>query len=207
MSSHHIVRDEQEPALLIIDQNALLYAEIQPLLEWVPTVIVSEDVLPVVIGWQIKIDCVICRKAHIEQIRDELIDQEPYSIITLDAAGDSFTPAFDFLMAKGYTAVNVVSSFENNLPAKLEKWTDKLNLVIYSYGFKWVLAKGRFRKWVNTGQEFSIFSSQELKFSTQGFQHDLSSNSVANSNPLKAKEASHIEISADGSFWLGEKIY
>ena len=43
MSSHHFVKEGQEPALLIMD--ALSLALIEPLLEWAPQVIVCENAL------------------------------------------------------------------------------------------------------------------------------------------------------------------
>jgi hypothetical protein len=39
MSSHHFVRDQQEPALLILALEAFTYDSLGELLEWVPTVI------------------------------------------------------------------------------------------------------------------------------------------------------------------------
>lgn len=42
MSSHHIVREKQEPALLIMDLNGFNDEHLGQLLEWNPTVLVNE---------------------------------------------------------------------------------------------------------------------------------------------------------------------
>ena len=56
MSSHHFVKEDQEPALIIADASAVSFEKIQELLEWSPTVIVMESSLEMVLSWGIKMD-------------------------------------------------------------------------------------------------------------------------------------------------------
>ena len=57
MSSHHFVKEGQEPALFILDNIPFQYAE--SLLEWVPLVMVADRALENVLHWGIKIDVVL----------------------------------------------------------------------------------------------------------------------------------------------------
>ena len=77
MSSHHIVRDEQEPALLIDDPFALQLDFIELLLEWSPTVVVTANALDEVLHWGIKIDVVIAHISDVKRIKPRIQDQRP----------------------------------------------------------------------------------------------------------------------------------
>lgn len=56
MSSHHIIRDKQEPALIIANGEACSIEILEQLLEWSPTVIVLDGALERVIELGIKVD-------------------------------------------------------------------------------------------------------------------------------------------------------
>ena len=56
MSSHHIVRDEQEPALLIDDASVIHFEFVELLLEWSPRVMVTSNAIDEVLNWGVKID-------------------------------------------------------------------------------------------------------------------------------------------------------
>src|SRR5690606_40296637 len=56
MSSHHIVRENQEPALLVEDFAALSEEYLGQLLEWSPTIITSLENLDYFLTRDIKVD-------------------------------------------------------------------------------------------------------------------------------------------------------
>jgi thiamine pyrophosphokinase len=56
MSSHHIIRDKQEPALIIANGEACSMDILDQLLEWSPMVIVLDGALEHVISLGIKVD-------------------------------------------------------------------------------------------------------------------------------------------------------
>jgi thiamine pyrophosphokinase len=56
MSSHHIIRDKQEPALIIANGEACSMDILDQLLEWSPTVIVLDGAIDRVISLGIKVD-------------------------------------------------------------------------------------------------------------------------------------------------------
>jgi thiamine pyrophosphokinase len=59
MSSHHIVREKQEPALLVLGMDNFSDELLGQLLEWSPTVIATEIMAEKLNANGIKIDCVI----------------------------------------------------------------------------------------------------------------------------------------------------
>ncbi len=59
MSSHHIVREKQEPALLVLGLDSFSDELLGQLLEWSPTVIVTELTAERINAYGIKIDWII----------------------------------------------------------------------------------------------------------------------------------------------------
>ena len=59
MSSHHIVRDDQEPALIIANGASCNEELLGQLLEWSPLVVVLDSAIERVIDLNIKIDVVL----------------------------------------------------------------------------------------------------------------------------------------------------
>ncbi len=59
MSSHHFVRDGQEPHLLVEHYSAEVLTIIEGLLEWSPTLIVTEQCLEAFLTSGIKVDCIV----------------------------------------------------------------------------------------------------------------------------------------------------
>ncbi len=69
MSSHHFVKEQQEPALLILETEGFDVDRISPLLEWVPTVLVSQNVVETVISWGVKVDVILSSESFLSQIK------------------------------------------------------------------------------------------------------------------------------------------
>src|SRR5690554_457738 len=59
MSSHHIVRDDQEPALIIANGAACSNELLNQLLEWSPLVVVLDSAIDRVLELGIKVDVLI----------------------------------------------------------------------------------------------------------------------------------------------------
>ena len=120
MSSHHIVREDQEPALLIVNAHAMAFEKIQELLEWMPTVIVLADQVETVVAWGIKVDVVIVPLTAMELWRDKLADQTPVKLIPYNLKEYPMDIAFYFL-----------SKSKANLSVKTN-WISEISLLYYS---------------------------------------------------------------------------
>lgn len=109
MSSHHIVRDDQEPALIIANGAACSRELMDQLLEWSPLVIVLDSAIERVLPLGIKVDVLLGdfdRGFDPEQYREA---QYPLDIVyTPDQEKTDLEKAFDYLIGRKIPAVNVI---------------------------------------------------------------------------------------------------
>ncbi|MBX2965239.1 MAG: hypothetical protein KF845_03770 [Cyclobacteriaceae bacterium] len=189
MSSHHVVKEDQEPALLIADASATPFPVVQELLEWSPTIIVLEQALPDVLLWGIKIDVVICRQNNVDRHVTTLNDQAPVKVLSHPDNENPLPTACYFLIAAKYCAVNVLGAgFE-----MLEPFAAHLDVVTFCEHKRWLYVRnGKFEKWITRGAKI-LFPPTVI--SVDG----LDANGVAANDGT-------IRIVSDSAFWVGEEI-
>ncbi|CAM4139285.1 thiamine diphosphokinase [Flavobacterium antarcticum] len=109
MSSHHIVRDDQEPALIIANGESCSSELLGQLLEWSPIVVVLDSAITRVIELGIKVDVLLGdfdRNFNAEKYKDS---QYPIEIVhTPNQNKTDLEKAFDYLIERKIPAVNVV---------------------------------------------------------------------------------------------------
>lgn len=109
MSSHHIVRDDQEPALIIANGAACSNELLGQLLEWSPFVIVLDSAIERVMELGIKVDVLLGDFDNGFDPEYYRNFQYPLEIVhTPDQDKTDLEKAFDYLIEKGHKAVNVV---------------------------------------------------------------------------------------------------
>jgi hypothetical protein len=106
MSSHHIVRENQEPALVILDAHAIPFEKVQELLEWMPTIIVLHSQIETVLGWGIKIDVLLVPAGEEAVWVDRTKEQQPIEIVSLRSNESAIDNVISFLKSKNIPAVN-----------------------------------------------------------------------------------------------------
>lgn len=148
MSSHHVVREKQEPALLVLGMDSFDDELLGQLLEWSPTVIVTQNTAEKVHAWGIKIDCVISTD-NIEGLQSD--------IKWLPAGTDTLTEAaLKYLITNNYPAVNIIT---DDVQLKdVMYFADKINLVIFSAGKKIYAVNSGFTKWKPTGEVIELLA-------------------------------------------------
>jgi thiamine pyrophosphokinase len=155
MSSHHIVREKQEPALLILGLENFSDEHLGQLLEWSPTIITTPLTAEKVIIAGIKIDKIITNdfdEAYL-QSNIELIEQGD---CTESEAG------LKYLVNHNYPAVNVITD-ELQLADYLF-YVDRIDMVIYYNNKKIYAIKSGFNKWKPGGEHIEILSvAKELQ--------------------------------------------
>jgi thiamine pyrophosphokinase len=156
MSSHHIVREKQEPALLILSLDNFSDELFGQLLEWSPTVIVTRQTAEKVLTYGIKIDWIIS---------DEFAEGLQSDIKIMPAGNDSLTEAaLKYLITHNYPAVNVITD-ELQLKDYLF-FTDKINMVIFHGSKKIYAITPGFSKWKPAGEVIELLSEpKQLHFS------------------------------------------
>lgn len=154
MSSHHIVRDDQEPALIIANGASCSEELLGQLLEWSPYVIVLDSAVERVMQLGIKIDVIL---GDFDRDFDPQIytnEQFPIEIIhTPNQDKTDLEKAFDFLIEKGHKAVNVVWATGKRADHTLVNLTtivqykEQLKIVIFDDHSKIHLLPKNFKKW------------------------------------------------------------
>jgi len=154
MSSHHIVRDDQEPALIIANGLACNTELLGQLLEWSPLVIVLDAAIERVLDLGIKVDVLLGdfdRNFDTEYYKN---NHYPIEIIhTPDQNKTDLEKAFDFLIQKGHKAANVVwatgkrADHTLNNFSKLASYRNQLKIVLFDDHSKVFLLPNSFKKW------------------------------------------------------------
>ncbi|WP_448702171.1 thiamine pyrophosphokinase [Mucilaginibacter sp. AW1-3] len=149
MSSHHIVREKQEPALLILGMEHFTDELLGQLLEWSPTIVVTAGIAEKLNAAGIKMDVIVGSSAHPEDIQSD--------IQYVRASDNSETvTALNYLLERNYPAVNVVTDvFELN---DYLAFADRINLVIYCANKKIYPVHSGFSKWKPAGEAIELLS-------------------------------------------------
>jgi hypothetical protein len=199
MSSHHFVKDQQEPALLVLTDEIAATNILPGLLEWVPTVLVTQGNVHKIMSLGIKIDGIIADKEF--QETNGILLEEQYPVIFITADEESFLDVgLKYLMQKKQKAVNILS-FDPLTSDKLVPYLPALDIVFFNNGIRYFPAKnGKIKKWLPN------CSMQVHGREGQFVEH----HSASGSDIFSIKYATFLEIeegmqtfSSNGLFWLG----
>jgi hypothetical protein len=184
MSSHHIVREDQEPALLILNAHAIPFEKIQELFEWMPTVIVAESEIETVLSWGIKVDVLIAPAIGIKDWELKLADQFPIKIIPLNSDEDLLATAFKFLKSSKAKAIICLLQNKDQL-SKLEL-NAQIDIEAFVDGNRWSwIQSGNFQKWVAANSILYFYPEGKI---------------------IDVGEEGIFSITQDRAFWLGEEL-
>lgn len=154
MSSHHIVRDDQEPALIIANGASCSMDLTNQLLEWSPFVVVLDAAIERVLEMGLKVDVLLGdfdREFDAEFYREK---QYPLEIIhTPNQDKTDLEKAFDYLIEKGHKAVNVIWATGKRIDHTLHNLTisanykEQLKIVFFDNHSKAFLLPKKYQKW------------------------------------------------------------
>ena len=146
MSSHHIVKEKQEPALYIHELGEFNEEYLGQLLEWSPTLIVNASEYEKIISLGLKVDIVV-NPADIPSEYQE-------NTKTIMGPGDEFNTVLNYLVSQKYDAVNLISVGTKLID--LEYYLDEINIVLFDATRKtYAITKG-FKVWKPQGTLFYI---------------------------------------------------
>lgn len=152
MSSHHIVREKQEPALLILSLENFSDEELGQLLEWSPTLIATLPVAERLVVYGIKVDLIIGNAIS-------GFNQSDVKWIALDGQSE-LQAGLDYLVTQGYPAVNIIT---NQLEiGDFSKYINQINLVIFHHGKKIYAITSGFSKWHPAGQVIEMLTLNQV---------------------------------------------
>ena len=200
MSSHHFVKEQQEPALLILNTSGISFEQIAPLLEWVPTILVVQDEVPVVISWGVKIDLILAemdfQKSHYH------ILEEQYPVKFLGVQEENFLEeGLQYLIASKHGAVNIIG-LDHLKVFELEPMLEFLDIVVWDGPIRYFPIKnGQFKKWLPaTSLQLHAPEGTILEVQTPEGNEIVQ---VKHATFIEVEEGTTI-IKGNGIFWIGE---
>lgn len=202
MSSHHIVRNDQEPALIIANGESCSLELLNQLLEWSPFVIVLDSAIERVINLGIKVDVLIGdfdRNFDAEKYTDL---QFPIEIIKVDDQNSTdLDKAYNYLIEKNITSANVVwatgrradHTFTNL--TNVVKVADKLKIVLLDDYSKVFLLPKSYKKWYTKNTPISLIPLGKVDgIITKNLAYSLNDESLE----IGFRSGSSNHVSADG---------
>ena len=163
MSSHHIVRDDQEPALIIANGASCNPELLGQLLEWSPLVIVLDSAMERVLELGIKVDVLL---GDFDRGFDPNFYKEkqyPLEIVhTPDQNKTDLEKAFDYLIERKIPAVNVVWATGKRADhtitniTNITQYRDLLKIVVLDDHSKIFLLPKKYQKWYPKNTTISL---------------------------------------------------
>ncbi|MEO0036935.1 MAG: hypothetical protein RIQ59_146 [Bacteroidota bacterium] len=163
MSSHHIVRDDQEPALIIANGASCSFDLLGQLLEWSPIVVVLDNAIDRVLQLDIKVDVLL--GDFDGDFDPEIYKEKQYPLEIVHTPNQDKTDlekALDYLIEKGHKAVNIVWATGKRADHTLTNITNivsyrnKIKIVMLDDHSKIFLLPNKFEKWYTANTPISL---------------------------------------------------
>jgi thiamine pyrophosphokinase len=186
MSSHHIVRDDQEPALIIANGAACHPELLGQLLEWSPLVIVLDHAMERVKDLGIKVDVLLGDFDRDFDSNPFITSQYPIEIVhTPDQDKTDLEKAFDYLIERKIPAVNVVWATGKRADhtitnlTNIVRYRNALKIVILDDHSKIFVLPYHFQKWYMAGTNISLIPvGQVTGIETQNLVYPLQNDTL-----------------------------
>jgi len=202
MSSHHFVKEQQEPAVIILEVEGISFEMVAPLLEWSPTLLVAQEAVEVVLSWGIKIDVIL---GTLEFQRDQLHlleEQYPLRFLTV-STGTALEEGIHYLLVSQHKGVHLVG-FDHQKHQHLEEKIHHLDLTLVDGDWKYYPVKGgKFSKWFAPA-EIRLLASENQPVEVSNANGSLLF-PVCYLTQLEVPEGISTFSSSD-IFWIGEQV-
>jgi len=202
MSSHHFVKEQQEPAVFILEARGISFETVAPLLEWSPTLLIAQEAVEVVLSWGIKIDVILANSAFKSENGHLLEEQYPLRFLTVSSLS-TLDEGFQYLLASQHKGVHLVG-FNHQNHQQLEEKIFDLDLTLIDGDWKYYPIKGgKFSKWF-VAAEIRLLAAEnqpvEVSNANGSFLFP-----VCYLTQLEVPEGIST-CSSTGIFWIGEQV-
>ncbi len=198
MSSHHIVRDEQEPALIFMDGLDTV-EDTGQLLEWSPLVVGTSRSINDLITLGIKIDIAIVDPKEVSHWQALLQYQQPIEIVT--TTGETVKQLSDLinhLIKRKHQTFHILSKQLTffDFIALFQTHHDKAELIYINETRKISVTKsGRYYKWLNKGEHVSVFPIEDRTYiRTNGFVENIDNELIQTELTFEAAQEGAVKI-------------
>lgn len=202
MSSHHIVRDDQEPALIIANGAACSNELLNQLLEWSPLVVVLDSAIDRVLELGIKVDVLIGDFDRNFDYNYYKKLQYPIEIIQLEEQETyDIDKAINYLIERKIPAANIVWATGRRMDhtltniTNLVKYQERIKLVMLDDYSKIFPLPKNFTKWYPAQSILSLIPVGTVNgISTKNLKYELQDDSLV----LGFRPGSSNEVLDDG---------
>lgn len=200
MSSHHIIRENQEPALIIDDFDVISEDLLGQLLEWSPTVITHDLGLLQSMNLGIKVDYVILSNSnqdHSIKIRNLLTE----GIVLVETEKNFYDASVELLRNLKNPHANILSrQFPLEQMLSIKK-NSELNLVLIQNSFRYIVCKSTFTKWKPKGSLVHLPNENLNKFVVENLQE-------IENGVFETQEDGFFKVSVENEelFLIGENV-
>jgi len=202
MSSHHIVRDDQEPALIIANGAACSLELLNNLLEWNPLVIVLDSAIDRVLELGIKVDVLIGDFDCNFDYNAYKKKQYPIEILKIeDQNSTDLDKAIQYLINRNIPAANIVWATGKRMDhtftniTNLIKYENLIKLVILDDFSKIFLLHKNYKKWYPEKTILSLIPVDTAEgITTKNLKYNLNNELLT----LGFKPGNSNEVVADG---------
>ena len=158
MSSHHFVKDGQEPALIVANGESCSYELLVQMLEWCPFVVALDGAYTRLAKLQIKPDLVI---GDFDSIDSSVISDDVVFLQDSNQKNTDLQKAIDHLLTLEYREINVVWATGKRLDHTINNLMTlakypKVQITLYDNYSKVFLAPSPFKKVYSKGSPISL---------------------------------------------------
>lgn len=198
MSSHHFVREKQEPSILVAGDAMSDQEIIGQLFEWCPQVLIHEKNIALFSEWQVKVDVLFYRSLTNETVSVLLPMQENIKWVQLppDPAEDlSFM--IRYLEHDGQQSAYIIGLTYEEVKASFLRPSEIKLIYIHEQQRSYPLGR-QHEKWMAAGQEISVNDASKITY-TENLEKRTE-------HLFTVKQDGFIRIQTQGSILLTEEI-
>jgi hypothetical protein len=196
MSSHHFVKEGQEPALFIVNPVSVEF--IGDLFEWAPLVLVLDTALDEVINWGVKIDIVLASEEHLNELNEKISNQFPVEVFSYRQTDDPVLIGLQILVGLKQRAVSILSVSEQTF-SSAQNFSGLIQISIFSTVMKWAfLPDCKYEKWLPAQSKIAVRKTEPDQ---DVFAPQLK---LYKSDCYETVQDTQLLLTSKKSFWVGE---
>lgn len=195
MSSHHFVKEGQEPALIVT--NDFLVNDLGPLLEWSPLVVALPEAIEALMLAGIKIDVILAYESSFTTVEERIQAQLPVKILVISPTEDPLKKALEFLAISGQFHANIWTYAAHSLLSHSEEFLDRLEITIFDHINKCsAVRSGIFNKWYPANTLLHIINKGRIQIDPGNILHT--------GDQLLVPKEGLVKITSNEFFWVCE---
>lgn len=189
MSSHHVIRDNQEAAVAVLDVEQLDYEILGDALEWSPFVMTTALMAEPLVTHGFKLDLIIGSSLD---TRDNVKSQSHIKYIEADT--NVVKQMIQLAENNKHPAIIIFASFDK---CSKDIEAAQIPISVIESDTKWTLINsGYLKKWFSKGDTFKLFSSARV----------LMNDDIEANEEVQVSKDGLLRLHSKKPFWLGEKL-